>query len=82
MSLTAHAITPLQCVRCFASGHDADLSAPADCDEKEHSPRVGRSNPTGAPFATDFVGRCSEPTGVEIGLLDFDWFDTVLAEMV
>jgi hypothetical protein len=82
ISLTSLAITPLHDVRCVASGHDANLSAPANCDEKQHSPGVGRSNPTEALFPTHLVGRCSEPTGVEVGFLGLDWFDTVLADMV
>jgi hypothetical protein len=82
VSITSLAITPLHDVRSVASGHDANLSAPANCDEKQCSPGFGRSNPTGALFATNLVSRGSESTGVEIGFLGLDWFDTVLADMV
>jgi hypothetical protein len=79
---TSLAITPLHRIGCVASGHNANLSAPANCDEKQRSPGVGRSNPTGALILTNLVSRSSQSTGVEIGFLGLDWFDTVLADMV
>jgi hypothetical protein len=82
MSLTSLAITPFHYFRCVASGHHANRFAPAKGDEKQHSPGVGSTDPTGALFPTHFVGNCSEPIGVEIGFLGLDWFDTVLADMV
>lgn len=81
-SFTSLAITSLHCIGCVASGHDANNPPPANCDEKQYSPSVISTDPTGALFAAHSVSRCSEPTGVEIGFLGIDWFDTVLADVV
>ena len=82
MLFTSLAITPFSCIGCVASGHDANPSLPANCDEKQDASGVSRSDPTGAFFPSHFVSRCSETAGVEISFLGLGGLDTVFADVV
>jgi hypothetical protein len=82
MSFTSLTITPFGCSGCIASGHDTDLLASANGDEKQHAPGISSPDPTRALFAAHFVSWCSEAAGVEIGFLGLGGLDTVFADMV